>query len=225
MERNRAGVFLANLLIGAGMFGMNLFMTYFLQVNLHYTPLQAGVAFLPFSVGIIAATTLGPPLVTRFGPKPLMVAGTSLATAGLLWLIRLDTASAYTGEVLPTQILVSVGVGLFFLAGPNVALSGVDPRDAGGRRSPHHQPADRRCTRPRPPQHPLPRRRHRLPHPRTPAGGAASQALQLQGFLHGYRIAFIVAGALMATAVLALAVLVKTPKSPSAEPTTPAPAH
>lgn len=131
MERNRAGVFLANLLIGAGMFGMNLFMTYFLQVNLHYTPLQAGVAFLPFSVGIIAATTLGPPLVTRFGPKPLMVAGTSLATAGLLWLTRLDTASAYTGEVLPTQILVSVGVGLFFLAGPNVALSGVDPRDAG----------------------------------------------------------------------------------------------
>ena len=70
LDRSRAGVFLANLLIGAGMFGMNLFMTYFLQVNLHYTPLQAGCAFLPFSVGIIATTTLGAPLVTRLAPRP-----------------------------------------------------------------------------------------------------------------------------------------------------------
>ncbi|WP_060950793.1 MFS transporter [Streptomyces hygroscopicus] len=131
LDRSRASVFLANLLIGAGMFGMNLFMTYFLQVNLHCTPLQAGCAFLPFSVGIIATTTLGAPLVTRLGPKTLMAAGSTLATAGLFWLTRLDTASGYAGEVLPTQILVSVGVGLFFLAGPNVALSGVDPHDAG----------------------------------------------------------------------------------------------
>ncbi|MEU9187774.1 MFS transporter [Streptomyces sp. NPDC048484] len=79
LDHSRAGVFLANLLIGAGMFGMNLFMTYFLQVNLHYTPLQAGCAFLPFSAGIIATTMLAAPLVTRIGPKALMVGGTALA--------------------------------------------------------------------------------------------------------------------------------------------------
>ncbi|MGW9429409.1 MFS transporter [Streptomyces decoyicus] len=227
MERNRAGVFLANLLIGAGMFGMNLFMTYFLQVNLHYTPLQAGIAFLPFSAGIIATTTLGPPLVTRFGPKPLMVAGTALATAGLLWLTRLDTASSYTGEVLPTQILVSAGVGLFFLAGPNVALSGVDPRDAGV--------ASAALTTSQQIGAALgPALLNTLYlaavtgylTPRTPAGDEASRALQLQGFLHGYRIAFIVAGALLAAAVLALTLLVRTPKTPAdKQPTAPVPTH
>lgn len=227
MERNRAGVFLANLLIGAGMFGMNLFVTYFLQVSLHYTPLQAGIAFLPFSAGIIATTTLGAPLVTRFGPNPLMVTGTALATAGLLWLTRLDSASGYTGEVLPTQILVSVGVGLFFLAGPNVALSGIDPRDAGV--------ASAALTTSQQIGAALgPALLNTLYlaavtgylDPRTPAGGEASRALQLQGFLHGYRIAFIVAGALLAAAVLALILLVKTSKPPAdTQPAAPVPTH
>ncbi|MEV6205718.1 MFS transporter [Kitasatospora sp. NPDC051914] len=131
IDRNRAGVYLAYLLIGAGMFGMNLFMTYFLQVNLGYTPLLTGFAFLPFSIGVITTTTLAPPLVGRFGPKVLMTGGIPLAIAGLLWLTRLDPASGYVTAVLPTQLLVGVGVGLFHLSGPNIALSGIAPGDAG----------------------------------------------------------------------------------------------
>jgi EmrB/QacA subfamily drug resistance transporter len=225
LDRSRGGVFLANLLIGAGMFGMNLFMTYFLQVNLNYTPLQAGCAFLPFSVGIIATTTLGASLVTRLGLKTLMVAGTTLATVGLLWLTRLDTGSGYTGEVLPTQILVSVGVG-FFLAGPNVALSGVNPHDVGvasaalstsqqigaalgpsllntlyvsavtGYLTAHGTTSDK-----------------------------ASQAVRLEAFLHGYRVAFIVAGALLAAALTALIALVKAPRTEVGDMPASAPVH
>ncbi|MGW0086266.1 MFS transporter [Streptomyces sp. NPDC003393] len=224
LDRSRAGVFLANLLVGAGMFGMNLFMTYFLQVNLHYTPLRAGCAFLPFSVGIIATTTLGAPLVTRLGPKTLMAAGTMLATAGLLWLTRLDTASGYAGEVLPTQILVSVGVGLFFLAGPNVALSGVDPRDAGiasATLSTSQQigaalgPALLNTLYVAAVTGYLTARSE---HP-----GQAFQAVQMEARLHGYRIAFIVAGALLAAAVVALLALVKTPKSTAGDTAAPDP--
>lgn len=68
-HRDRAGSLLASLLTGAGMFGMLLFLTYYLQVDLGYTPLRAGLAFLPFSGGIVAASVLGAGLVTRLGPK------------------------------------------------------------------------------------------------------------------------------------------------------------
>ncbi|MEV0263724.1 MFS transporter [Streptomyces sp. NPDC050617] len=218
LERNRAGVFLGNLLLGAGMFGMNLFMTYFLQVNLGYPPLLAGCAFLPFSVGIIATTTLAAPLVTRLGPKPLMAGGTALATAGMFWLTRLDTGSGYLGEVLPTQILVSVGVGLFFLAGPNAALSAVDPRDAGvasAALSTSQQigaalgPALLNTLYISAVSGYLAAR---------PAGtGGISHAVRMEAFLHGYRVAFIVAGALLAAAFLVLTALVKTSRTPAAD--------
>ncbi|GDY41285.1 hypothetical protein SANT12839_021670 [Streptomyces antimycoticus] len=226
LDRSRAGVFLANLLIGAGMFGMNLFMTYFLQVNLRYTPLQAGCAFLPFSAGIIATTTLGAPLVTRRGPMTLMAAGTTLATVGLIWLTRLDTASGYAGEVLPTQILVSVGVGLFFLAGPNMALSGVDPHDAGvasAALSTSQQigaalgPALLNTLYVSAVTGYL--------TSRGESPGQAPQAMQLEAYLHGYRIAFIVAAALLAAALIALLALVKSPRSTASDAALPLPSH
>ncbi|MGW2090411.1 MFS transporter [Streptomyces sp. NPDC001880] len=135
-DRGRAGVYLASLLIGAGMFGMNPFMTHFLQVNLGYSPLHTGLAFLPFSIGVITTTTLAPPLVPRFGPKALMAGGILLAIAGLLWLTRLDPGSGYATAVLPTQILVSVGVGLFYPPVPTSPCP-VSPRPTRGWPAPH----------------------------------------------------------------------------------------
>ncbi|MET9535709.1 MULTISPECIES: hypothetical protein [unclassified Streptomyces] len=114
---------------------------------------------------------------------------------------------------------------VFFLAGPNIALSGVDPRDAGV--------ASAALTTSQQIGAALgPALLNTLYltaitgylGPRAPASGEASRALQLQGFLHGYRITFIVAGALLAAAVLALTVLVKTPKTPAdTQPTAPVP--
>lgn len=220
LERNRGGVFLANLLIGAGMFGMNLFMTYFLQVNLGYTPLKAGFAFLPLSAGIIATTMFGSSLVTRLGARSLMVGGSALATAGLFWLTRLDVSSGYAGEVLPTQLAVSVGVGLFYLAGPNVALSGVGPHDAGVASAALSTSQQIGAAL-------GPALLNTLYisavtgylTPRSSASGEAPHAVQLEAFLHGYSIVFILAGVLMAAAVATLAVLVRAPKAETQPPT------
>ena len=75
-ERNRAGAFLVSLLIGLALFGMFLFLVYYLQGTLHYSALKSGLAFLPFSAGIVVAAGLASTLLPRFGPRPLMVGGT-----------------------------------------------------------------------------------------------------------------------------------------------------
>ncbi|MEU9187775.1 hypothetical protein AB0D14_25190 [Streptomyces sp. NPDC048484] len=118
-----------------------------------------------------------------------------------------------------------MGVGLFFLAGPNVALSGVDPHDAGVASAALNTSQQIGAAL-------GPALLNTLYisavtgylASRSPAADKTSRALQLEGFLHGYRIAFIVAGALMAAAVLALTLLVKTPKTPAAEAQSSAPA-
>jgi EmrB/QacA subfamily drug resistance transporter len=131
VDRNRGGSFIASLLIGAGMFAMFLFLTYYFQVNLGYVPLKAGLAFLPFSGGIIVAAGLASALLPRCGPKPLMVIGMAMGTAGLFWLTRLDSSSTRVSGVLPSEIVMSVGLGLVFVPLSSVALFGIAPRDAG----------------------------------------------------------------------------------------------
>ena len=82
-ERNRGGSYLSSLLTGAGLFAMFLFLSYYFQVNLGYSPLKAGLAFLPFSVGIILTAGAVSNILPRTGPKPLMVIGSAMATVGL----------------------------------------------------------------------------------------------------------------------------------------------
>lgn len=131
LERNRGGAFLASVLIGAGMFGTLLFLTFYFQVNLGYEPVQAGLAFLPFSAGIVFASGLASALLPRFGAKRLMVVGLTAAAAALFGLARLDASSTFALGVLPSLVVMSVGLGLFFVPASVVALSGVAPGDAG----------------------------------------------------------------------------------------------
>ncbi|GAA4514828.1 MFS transporter [Actinoallomurus oryzae] len=131
LDRNRGGMLLASLLIFAGMFGIFLFLTYFFQVNLGYNPLVAALAFLPFSSGIILTATLVSRLLNRFGPKPLLVTGTALGTAGLLLLTTLDEGSGWVGGVLPSEIVMSIGLGMVFVPISTVAMHGIAPHDAG----------------------------------------------------------------------------------------------
>ena len=131
LDRDRGGAFLASVLIGAGMFGTLLFLTFYFQVNLGYEPVRAGLAFLPFSVGIVFASGLASSLLPRLGPKLLMVVGVTAATAALFWLARLDASSTFVLGVLPSLVVMSVGLGLFFVPASVVALSGVAPGDAG----------------------------------------------------------------------------------------------
>ncbi|HVA02765.1 MAG TPA: MFS transporter [Acidimicrobiales bacterium] len=131
LDRNRGGSYLASLLVGSGMLGTFLFLTYFFQGTLHYSALKTGFAFLPFSGGIIIGAGLASRLLPRIGPRVLMVAGLTMAAAGLLWFTGLTVHSSYLVHVLPPEILVSLGMGMSFVPLSSTALVGVEPKDAG----------------------------------------------------------------------------------------------
>src|SRR6185369_4774725 len=87
LDRNRGGSYLAVAMSGAGMFGVFLFLTYYLQQTLGFSPVETGLAFLPMIVGVVAASTLSTTrLLPRTGPKPLVTAGMLLAATGMLLL-------------------------------------------------------------------------------------------------------------------------------------------
>ena len=89
LDRNRGGSYLMFLLVGAGLFAMFLFLTYYFQINLGYSPLKAGFAFLPFSGGIIVAAGVVAQLLPRVGPRPLDDPGLVMAIVGMLLLTRI----------------------------------------------------------------------------------------------------------------------------------------
>jgi EmrB/QacA subfamily drug resistance transporter len=131
LDRNRGGSYLVFLLVGAGLFAMFLFLTYYFQINLGYSPLKSGFAFLPFSIGIIVTAGVVAQLMPRLGPKPLMVPGLFMAVIGMLWLTQISQTSSYTTHVLPAEILMSVGLAGVFIPASSTALVGISGHDAG----------------------------------------------------------------------------------------------
>jgi EmrB/QacA subfamily drug resistance transporter len=131
LERNRGGSFLSSFMVGAGLLGMFLFLTYYFQGNLGYSALRAGFAFLPFSAGIIVAAGVASRILPRTGPRSLMTAGFAAAAVGMVWLSRIGPHSSYAVHVLPAEILISLGMGLAFVPMSSTALFGVGQHDAG----------------------------------------------------------------------------------------------
>jgi MFS family permease len=91
-----------------------------LQATLGYRPLVTGLAFLPFSGGIVLASTASPHLTVRFGARPVMLLGAVLAAAGTAWLAQIDTHPTYFGTVLGSTIVMSIGLGLVFVPHPTL---------------------------------------------------------------------------------------------------------
>ncbi|MET0424358.1 MAG: MFS transporter [Actinoplanes sp.] len=131
LNSNRAGAYLTALLIGAGLFGMFLFLTFYLQATLGYSALRTGVAFLPFTVGIILGAGLAAQIQTRVGPRLLMFAGTLLAALGLVLLTQIGVDTGYWSHVFPGVLVLSFGMGVTFGPMSNTALIGVSDHDAG----------------------------------------------------------------------------------------------
>ncbi len=132
LDRNRGTSFLAMLISSGAMFGLFLFVTYYLQETLHYTPVATGLAFLPMVGAVMVAATLATSqLLPRLGPKPLVPLGMGLAVVGLVWLTRLDLTSEYASNVLPPLVVAGLGIGLVMAPAMNVATYGVEARDAG----------------------------------------------------------------------------------------------
>ncbi len=130
-ERNRGGSYLGMLLVGGGLFAMFLFLTYYFQQNLGYSAVKTGLAFLPFSGGVILGAGLASQLMPRFGPKPLASLGLGSATIGLFFLTFIGQQTSWASHVLPAEIAISLGMGLVFVSLSSTALVGIDPQDAG----------------------------------------------------------------------------------------------
>jgi EmrB/QacA subfamily drug resistance transporter len=132
LDRNRGGAYASMLIAAAGLFGIFLFLTYYLQQTLGYSPLVTGVAFLPLSAGLILASNLSTTvLMPRFGPKPLVASGMLAAAGAMVWLAQLGPHTVYAEGVLGPTILGGIGVGMVIAPVINTGTFGVAPQDAG----------------------------------------------------------------------------------------------
>jgi MFS family permease len=114
------------------MFGVFLFLTYYLQQTLGYSPLKTGLAFLPLTGALVITSGVASTRVLpRTGPRPLFAAGMALAALGLALLAQLGVHASYATQVLPGLTLVGAGLGLVFPPATNIATSGVNATDAG----------------------------------------------------------------------------------------------
>ncbi|MFI5677412.1 MFS transporter [Streptomyces cellulosae] len=130
-DRNRASTYGIMLCLAAAIFGMFFFLTLFVQNVLNFSPLATGFAFLPVSVVIAVGAGLASRFLPKFGPKPFMVGGALLASAGLAWLTLTDVHSTYAGSVLGPILVFALGMGTEFVSLTLMALSGVSVRETG----------------------------------------------------------------------------------------------
>ena len=132
-NRARGGAYLAVGLSVVAMFGSFLFLTLYMQVVHHYSPLMAGVAFLPMVGGmLVGSTQIAVRLITRVPPRFLLVPGALLAACGMLLLSQISAESTrYWTVIFPALFLLGMGMGTVFMTSMNLATYGVEPRDAG----------------------------------------------------------------------------------------------
>ena len=130
-DRNRAGSYLIILCVATGLFGLFFFLTLFIQTVLGYSAIRAGIAYLPFAVGVVIASSLASPLVARIGPRPLILAGAAMVAGGMFWFSRLTEHAGYAGHLLGPMLVSSFGLGLVFVPLALVSLHNVAERDSG----------------------------------------------------------------------------------------------
>ena len=115
----------------SGMFAMFFFNTLYIQRVLGYGPLEAGLAFLPLTAGIMVSATIASQLATRIGVRPVAAAGFLLTAGGLVLLTRLPLHGSYVADVLPALLLASLGMGAVFMPLTLIATTGLADRDQG----------------------------------------------------------------------------------------------
>jgi EmrB/QacA subfamily drug resistance transporter len=131
-SRNVTGANLVQILSVVGMFGVFFLGSLYLKKVVHYDALHIGLAFLPVAVLMgVLAVRYTEPLVSRFGPLWVIVAGLALMTAALAYFATVPVSGEYLRHVLPVMVLLGVGAGLAFPALMTIAMSGATPEDAG----------------------------------------------------------------------------------------------
>ena len=129
--RTVTGANVVGLLLGASLFSMFFFVTLYMQQVLHYSPIHAGLSYLPLSVAIIVSAGLGGQLVTRFGFKPILATGMACVSVGLLWFSGISDGGSFIGDILGPSLLAAIGLGLGFVTSTIAAVAGVPGREQG----------------------------------------------------------------------------------------------
>lgn len=130
-DRNRSGTYVIMLCLAAAMFGMFFYIVLFVQNVLGYSPIRAGLAFLPVTVAIAVGAGLSQRFLPVLGPRPFMLTGATLATVGLAWQSFISPDSSYAGGVLGPMLVFGFGMGLNFVTVTVTAVAGVEPSEAG----------------------------------------------------------------------------------------------
>jgi len=130
-DRDRVAAYVTMLLVVGTMFGMFFFLTQFMQGVLSFSPLQAGLAFLPLTGLLFASSRIVPRLLGRIDGGKLMITGAVSVLAGMLWLTQVSLDSTYLGGVVGPLLLFGMGAGMIFIPLTGNALAGVQPADAG----------------------------------------------------------------------------------------------
>jgi len=130
-NRNRAGSYVVMFVVGAAMFGMFYFITFFVQGVKDYSALKTGFSFLPVAFVIGIVSQVNAKLLGKLGPKPLLITGTVLITLSLLWLSTVDSSASYPGKILPGMLVLAVAMGCLFVPLTSTAVSQVANTDAG----------------------------------------------------------------------------------------------
>ena len=132
LDRNRGGAYLTLLILGAAIFGVFLFLIYYMQTDLGYSPITSGVALLPMVLLTAVGANVGNiVLMPRFGPKPLAIVGLLLGAASMAWLTRIGVHSGYPSALLGPLMVAGIGMGFIYGGAPDTGASGVAPHDAG----------------------------------------------------------------------------------------------
>ncbi len=130
-QRTLTGANVVGMLLGASLFSMFFFITLYMQQVLHYSPIHAGVSYLPLALTIIVAAGLGGQLVTRFGFKPILAVGMVFVAGGLLWFSHIAVNGSFLSDILGPSLLAAIGLGLGFVTSTIAAVAGVKPHEQG----------------------------------------------------------------------------------------------
>ena len=129
--RTLTGANIVGILLGASLFSMFFFISLYMQQVLGYSPIHAGLSYLPLAVTIIIAAGLGGQLVTRFGFKAILAAGMLLVALGLVWFSRVSVDGGFISDILGPSLLAAIGLGFGFVTSTIAAVSGVEEREQG----------------------------------------------------------------------------------------------
>jgi EmrB/QacA subfamily drug resistance transporter len=132
LDRTRGGSYVAVGITGIAIFGIFLFLTYYMQQVKGYSPLNTGLLFLPLVAGILVASTLASVvLLPRVGARVLIAAGMLLGAGGTAYLAQLTVTSSYIADILPALVAMGLGFGMIFAPAINTATAGVPRQDSG----------------------------------------------------------------------------------------------